>query len=221
MIVLRLVYLFMPVSIVLAFLWAPEASLLEGTGRIIYFHVPVAWVSVLAFLVAGIASIVFLVDREKRFAGLEEKAHASASLGMVFCLLSVVSGSLWARISWGSYWNWDPRELSIVILLSVYIAYFSLRAGLAGNENRGRISAAYLIFAMAMVPLFIFIIPRLSETLHPATIINAERKIHLEEPMRVTLLFCVISFTLLYFYILHLMNRMNRIEKVIQEKELS
>ena len=210
----------MPITIVLSFLWAPPAEILGETSRVLFFHVPIAWVSVLAFLVSGIFSIIYLSDRNKKFVMLEEKSHASATIGMVFCLLTTITGSIWAKMSWGSYWNWDPRETSIVILLLIYIAYFSLRSALANNEARGRICSSYLIFAMVMVPIFIFIIPRMYHSLHPNPIIKPENKIKMETTMRIVLLLSVFTHTLLYFYIFKIMNRISFIEKKLEEDEL-
>lgn len=213
----RLVYLLMPVSVVLAFAWAPPAEGLGETSRILYFHVPLAWVSVLAFLVAGISAVLYLYGGG-RFAHLEEKSHNSAGIGMAFTLLATVTGSIWAKMSWGSFWNWDPRETSIMILLLLYVAYFSLRSALGAHPSRGKIASAYLIFAMAAVPFFVFIVPRIYPSLHPDPIINAERRIHLDERMRITLLLSIASFTLLYYYILQLKNRISAMSRRIEER---
>jgi heme exporter protein C len=209
----------MPVSIILAFLWAPPAQILGEASRIMYFHVPCAWVSTLAFILSGIASIIFIYDKKKRFMLIEEKAHNSAVIGLLFTVLTVITGSMWAKISWGSYWNWDPRETSIVILLLIYIAYFSLRASLENNPNRGRLTSVYLILAMAAVPFLIFVIPRVYASLHPDPIINPQGKINLDPAMRLTLTFTIISFTLLFFYIFNLTNRLTKIMHKIEEKK--
>ena len=123
------VYILMPVAIILAFMWAPSAEILGDFSRIIYFHVPLAWVSVIAFLVSGILSIIHLCDKNREISRLDEKSYNSAAIGLVFAVMTVITGSIWAKLSWGSYWNWDPRETSILILLLIYIAYFSLQIG--------------------------------------------------------------------------------------------
>ena len=213
----------MPVVIVLAFIWAPPAESLGETARLIFFHVPVAWSSFFAFVIAGMYSIAYLFDKEKKFRGLDEKAYNSAVIGFVFTVLAVISGSIWAKMTWGTFWNWDPRETSIVIVLLIYIAYFSLQAAMAGNENRGKIGSSYLIVAMVMMPFFIFIVPRIYLSLHPNTIINAQRKILMDSRMLITLLTSIATFTLLYFYIFQLMNRLAaikiRIEDALHDEE--
>ncbi len=214
-----LVYILMPVSIILAFLFAPPAEILGEASRIIYFHVPCAWVSALAFVISGIASIIFIYDKKKRFTFTDEKAHNSAVIGFLFTVLTVITGSIWAKISWGSYWNWDPRETSIVILFLIYIAYFSLRASLENNPNRGRLTSVYLIFAMAAMPFLVFVIPRVYASLHPDPIINPQGKISLDPAMRLTLTFTLVSFTLLFFYIFNLASRLTKIKHRIEENE--
>ncbi len=217
MFIYRFVFLFMPVVIYMSFMWAPPAAILGDASRIIYFHVPVAWVSVLAFIVAGVQSVIFLISNKNR-REREYMAFNSASAGMVFIILALITGSIWAKLSWGSYWNWDPRETSIVLLMLIYIAYLSLHSSLKNNPNRGSISAVYLIIAMITMPFLVFIIPRLYPSLHPDTIINQEKKIHLEAAMRITLFSSIVTFTLLYGYIYRLMNRITSLEIKLEEK---
>ncbi len=214
----RIAYLLMPVSIYMAFMFAPPAEILGDASRIIYFHVPLAWGSALAFIYSGIVSILHLVDKDKKYMLLDEKAYNSAHVGMLYTILALITGSIWAKVSWGSYWNWDPRQTSITALVLIYIAYFSLWSALSGNANRGRICSSYLIFAMVTVPFFVFIIPRMYPTLHPDPIINPEKKLKLDVSMRITLLTAMVAFTLLYTYLLSLMNRLSRAENTFKDK---
>lgn len=214
---LFIVFILMPVSIILAFQWAPPAEILGESSRIIYFHVPLAIVSTIAFMISGILSIVYLYASKRKLtsqkaeyhSNIEEKAYNSACIGMVFTVLTIITGSIWAKISWGTYWNWDPRETSIIILFLIYIAYFSLRSALEGNPGRGRLTSVYLIFAMLTVPFLIFVIPRVYASLHPDPIINPDRQIHLEFTMRAALIISMISFCFLYIYLFSLANRIS------------
>ncbi len=212
----HLVHLLMPLAIVLAFAWAPAADILGETSRIIYFHVPVAWISVLAFAVAGVCAVLYLRGahdplREARF-------HNSMLIGSYAALLATVSGSMWARLMWGSYWNWDPRETSIVALLLGCVAYLALRAALETNPSRGRISAAYLVVAMTAMPFFVFVVPRIYPSLHPDPLINPDLKIRLDGEMRAALLCSAVAFTLLYLYIFSIMQRISRITITLEER---
>jgi heme exporter protein C len=211
-------YLLMPATILLAFLWVPPAEILGDFSRIIYFHVPLAWVSVLAFLVSGILSIIFIFDKKKSFQGLDDKSYNSAVIGFVFSILTVITGSIWAKLSWGSFWNWDPRETSIVIILLIYIAYFSLHSALAANDSRGKIGSVYLILAMAMLPFFVFLAPRLYDSLHPDTIINPDKQVYLDTKMKITLFISLLSFSVLFAYILDIMNRASAVAKQLEAR---
>lgn len=217
MIICRLVYIVMPVAIYLAIMWAPPAAILGETSRIVYFHVPVAWGAVLAFSVSAVYSILYLRDGNRRWDLLEEKAANAAGIGLLFTILATVTGSLWAKMSWGSYWNWDPRETSIAFLLLIYIAFFSLRSLLHEHPRKGNITAVYLIVAMVTVPFFVFIVPRIRDSLHPQTVINTEQGMQMEPAMRIALLVSVGAFTLLFFYILGLRNRISLLEKRYDE----
>lgn len=216
MFITQLVFILMPISIYLSFLWAPSAVVLGESSRILYYHVPLAWVAVLAFFVSGIFSIVYLYDKDKKFSLIDEKAHNSALIGLLFIVLATVTGSIWSKISWGAFWNWDPRQRAIAFLLLIYFAYFALRIALQDNPLRGKISGAYLIFAMVTVPFFVFILPRMYKTLHPDTIVISENRMQMDPAMRITLLVSIVSFTLLYFYLLQLLNRISYITKKVE-----
>lgn len=211
--ILWLVYALMPAAILTAFLFAPKAAILGHTSRVVYFHVPAAMVSVIAFLYAGIVSIIFLARKNSE--SLSDKACNSAALGLVFAIITTITGSLWAKMAWGSYWNWDPRETSIVILILIYIAYFSLRAALEGKPSREKISSVYLIIAMVVMPFFVFVVPRVYQSLHPDTIINSEGALNMDSSMRIALLVSACAFVFLYAYLLNLKNRLSKIEKDI------
>jgi heme exporter protein C len=152
------------VVIVAAFLYAPPDKALGQAGRVIIFHVPVAWVTVLAFMVSCVHSVLYLRRRRPQD---DLKASSAASLGLVFAILATVTGSMFARITWGSFWNWDPRETSILILLLIYAAYHALRMAIEDEERRGRLSAVYAIVAAVTVPFLVFVVPRVYFSLHP------------------------------------------------------
>lgn len=213
-----LIFFVMPSVIFMALVWAPRAEFLGDASRILYFHVPVAWLSVISFIAAGYNSVMILVSEKKRDER-EYKSYNAAYAGIVFTVLTVITGSIWAKISWGSYWNWDPRETSIVILMLIYTSWFSLYSALKDNVNKTRISSVYLIIAMITMPFFVFIIPRVYPSLHPDTIINADRQIHLDAAMKLTLFTSIGVFTILYGYIFNLMNRISFLELKMEEKQ--
>lgn len=134
--------------------------------RILNLHVPLAWIAVIAYLISMIYSIRYLKKKDFDY---DDKASAAASLGTVFAILATVTGMMWAKYNWGTYWNWDPRQTSIFVLILIYAAYFALRSAIENDESKARLSSVYSIFAFVTVPFLIFILPRLASGLHPGS----------------------------------------------------
>ena len=147
------------------FLWVPEQQGLGNTGRIIIMHVPTAWLSNLAFGIAALYSGLYLWRRRPDD---DDRALAAAEQGLLFAVLATATGSIFAKVVWGSFWNWDPRETLILILLLIYGAYFALRSAIDDRERRQQLAAVYAILAFVTAPLLTFVLPRLAESsLHP------------------------------------------------------
>jgi heme exporter protein C len=166
-----LLWLWIAGVIVAAFL-APLAQGFEGfdgrspqSSRIVFFHVPLAVASFVVFLAAGVASALYLARRAPRF---DRAAHAAVEVGLVFAFLATVTGALWAKVQWGAYWNWDPRQWSIALALAFYGAYLVLRDSLEDAEQQARIGAAYAVLGLAVAPFLYFLLPRTATfSLHP------------------------------------------------------
>jgi len=170
MIVRALLTTWMAVIIIAAFLYAEAAQGFPGeTSRILFFHVPQAWIATLAFLISMIASVLYLAKRNVK---ADYIAQSAAELGFLFCVLATVTGSIFAKATWGSFWNWDPRQTSIVILLMIYGAYFALRSAVPDTERKRVFAAAYSILAFAAVPFLVFVVPRITSSLHPENTMN-------------------------------------------------
>jgi|WetSurMetagenome_2_1015567.scaffolds.fasta_scaffold26422_3 heme exporter protein C len=172
--------------------------------RVIFFHVPMAWLAVLAFFISMIHSINHLRKNDLTY---DTKAYSAAGIGFLFSFLATITGSVWAKFQWGSFWNWDPRETSIFILLLIYGAYFALRSAIDNPEQRAKLSSVYAIIAFVTVPFFIFIMPRIVESLHPDPIINTKGKIHMNSKMLMIFISSLVGFTLLFFWIYNLKIR--------------
>jgi len=192
----------------------PNIPGLEQRARIMFFHVPMAWVTVIAFLVSMVYGIRYLTT--KRLAD-DVRSMSSAGLGFLFCLLATVTGSLWAKFNWGSFWNWDPRQTSIFLLLLIYAAYFVLRTAVESEEKRAALSAVYSIIAFVTVPFFIFIMPRVLPSLHPGSKGDPGGagpiiQMRIDQNMFILFLAALIGFTALFFW---LWSVKVRTEKVI------
>lgn len=192
---------------------------LEQKARNIFYHVPIAWVSVLGFLTALWYGLKYL--RTNDFDN-DLKSVSAAGLGLMFCILATITGSIWAKFNWGSFWNWDPRETSIFILLLIYGAYFALRSALSSDEVRARLSAVYAVIAGLTAPFFIFVMPRLVGGLHPGAQGDSSGstpvvQLHMPVNMRVVFFCSLLGFSLFFFWLWNVRVRAARIEQTMLE----
>lgn len=194
----------------------PTIPGLYDKARIIYLHVPLSWIAFLSFLLSMINSVQYLRKKDLVY---DIRSNSAAEVGFLFTILATITGSLWAKFNWGSYWNWDPRETSIFILLLIYGAYFSLRSAIDNYEQKAKLASVYAIIAFVTVPFFIFIMPRIVESLHPAdTIVDSRGKITMNPVMLSIFLFSLFSFTLLYFWILNVKIRIEKLRFIRIQK---
>src|SRR6185437_12645834 len=152
-------------TIIMGFLGpVPALPILDETIRNLYFHVAMWMAMMIAFIVSVIYSVKYL-----RSNSLVHDIYSLeyARTGIVFGVLGLVTGSIWARWTWGAFWSSDPKQLGAVIALLIYLAYLVLRNSMTDLDKRARIGAVYNIFAFAMLFPTIWIIPRMVESLHP------------------------------------------------------
>jgi heme exporter protein C len=204
--ILKLLLLpYMGAVIVAAFLWPePAQGFLGESSRIVFFHVPCAWTATLAFLVAAGASIAHLRTGSARSDAI---AEAAVRIGLLFAALTLATGSIFSRIMWGAYWNWDPRQSSYLLLLFLYAAYLFLRGAVDDRQRRGRMAAAYALFAGVLMPFLVFVAPRITKSLHPQTIINPEGKILMDTPTKTVFFAALLAFSGLFLWLLSLQSR--------------
>lgn len=201
--------------IVAAFAWAPLVPVLGETTRVLYFHIPAAWVTVLALGWSMVHSLLYLRRRDFEH---DHQAAAAAEIGLLFCVVATVSGALWAKAMWGAYWNWDPRETSIFFLLLTYAAYLALRSAIDLPERRARLAAVYSAIAFVSVPFLIFVVPRIYFSLHPDPIINPRGKLDMDPRIRVVFFALLVGFSMLFFWVQSLRVRVARVEHRIEER---
>lgn len=213
-----LLWLWIGACVVLAYLGAPRMQGFVGGGesaRILFFHVPMAWTSFVAFIAAGVWSVRHLKGREIRH---DLAAGAAIELGLVFCLLATLSGSVWARVEWGAFWNWDPRQVSITLLLLYYAAYLALRGQIVDREVRGRVTGAYAVLGLIVAPFLLFVMPRMFESLHPEPVVNQEMEVGMDPQILWLLLASSLGFTVLFFWVHRLATRLALLEDRSEER---
>ncbi|HSB36169.1 MAG TPA: cytochrome c biogenesis protein [Thermoanaerobaculia bacterium] len=199
----------MAVIIWASFLWArPAENFVGESSRIVFYHVPMAWVATVAFFLAAWHSAVYL---RKRRPESDEAAAAAARLGLVFCVLATVTGAIFARVMWNAYWNWDPRQTSITLLLLVYGAYLGLRGAIEDPERRATLSAAYALVAFVTVPFLMFAVPRMYASLHPDTVINARGKVEMSRDIKTVFFAANLAFLVLFFWLYSLDRKVSRL----------
>src|SRR5262245_1097797 len=195
----------------------PRLNILNETIRALYFHVPMWFGMVLLFLLS-----VFYAIRYLRNPSVENdrKTVAYANVGLVYGILGMITGMLWANYTWGSPWHGDPKQNGAAIALLVYLAYFVLRGSISNPEQRARLSAAYNVFAFAaMIPL-IFIIPRLTSSMHPGSGGNPGFNMYdLDNNMRKVFYPAVLGWILLGIWIATVRVRMRYLEEKILDAE--
>jgi heme exporter protein C len=189
----------------MAFVWAPADMTLGEISRIIFYHIPTAWVAVLGFLGCMIYSIKYLNGRQVKD---DYAAAVWAEIGLLFIMIATVSGAIFANATWGAYWSWDPRQTSIFVLFMIYLAYLALRSAIDDPERRAALSSVYAIIAFVTVPLLVFVIPRLPgiQGLHPDNAIIS-KDLNMDPRMLFVFIAALIGFTGLSLWMFQLKMR--------------
>lgn len=201
----------MAVALFLVFLVAPREAVMGDVQRIFYFHVSAAWVGYLALLVAALASLRYLLRRGRRW---DAVAHSSVEIGLAFITGGILSGSMWARATWGVWWTWEPRLTTSAVLWVIYASYLTLRRTIEERERQARLAAVYAVAGFVAVPVN-FMAIRWWRTVHPLIFDRAGA--HLAPVMLATLIFCVVTFTLLYVSLLSLRLRLQSMADQVQQ----
>lgn len=189
-------------------------------ARIVFFHVPSAILSSICYFVGVFFALIYLMKKmpQKEALDFDAKSAIAMELGFLFCLLATITGSLFAGGQWGSYWNWDPREISIVIMLLLYAAYLVLRSAMAGRPTRrAQLAAVFALVALVPAQYLIWAVPRLIHTsLHPVDVIFEKER--LSFTYRSVLYSSFLAFTLLYIWMSQLRLRAYRLRTRQEEK---
>ena len=195
----------------------PRLNIVNETIRALYFHVPMWFGMVVLFCVSTVYAVQYL-----RNPSIEKdiKSVEFANTGLMLGMLGIFTGMLWANYTWGSPWHGDPKQNGAAISLLVYLAYFVLRGSIENEEQRARLSAVYNIFAFAaMIPL-IFIIPRMTSSMHPGSGGNPGFNMYdLDSKMRMVFYPAVAGWILLGVWIATLRVRVRNIDEKLIDLE--
>ena len=189
----------MLVALYMVFVWVPTEADQGIVQRIFYFHVPCAWVAFASFGLVAIAGIFYLWMGAQIW---DDLGYAAVEIGMLFCSLVLITGSLWAKPIWGTWWTWDSRLTTTFVLWLMYGGYLMLRTIADDTQQIARFAAVIGIVAALDVPVVIVSV-RLWRTIHPAVLVTRQGGHGLEDPrMVVTLLVSLAAFTLLFAWLL-------------------
>ena len=204
----------------MVFFYAPMEAVMGQVQRVFYFHVATAWVGMLGFGVAAVAGIAYLrtADRKWDIVGL-----GAVEVGMAFAFITIVTGSIWARPIWNTWWTWDPRLTTATIMELIYAAYLMLRAGIDDPNRRARFGAVYAIIGFISVPLTFFS-ARLFRTIHPVVIgtnqPGATGGFDMTPRMLQTFLFGLLTFSVIFADLLWHRIRLGKLSDKVEQLKL-
>ncbi len=213
--------LMMIASIVLALGVAPDPVNLvtpveRFAQRIFYFHVPNWWVGFLAYLIAAVAGALYLIRRKERWDAVEV---SSIEIGLAFNTIGLISGSIWARPTWNTWWTWEPRLTTAAIGWLMYVGYLMLRSAIDNPQRRARFAAVYSILAFMDVPV-IFLAIRWWRTIHPVVIGGEAAQgmggFAMGPTIQMVFFVCLAAFTLLYVSLMLLRLRTERLSQRVE-----
>jgi len=195
----------------------PRLDILNESIRNLYFHVPMWFGMTLILTASGIFSIMYL---RKNNEITDFWAVETANIAILFGVLGLLTGMIWANYTWGSPWSNDPKQNASAIGMLIYLAYFILRSSLTDEQQKAKISAVYNIFAFSTFIPLIFILPRLTDSLHPGNGGNPGFNAYdLDSRMRLVFYPAVLAWTLLGWWIVTLRVRVRKIEHQLIEQE--
>ena len=202
-------YLAIMIALYMVFAWVPTERTMGVVQRIFYFHVPSAWVSFIAFFVVCVAGILFLRTGNEYW---DKLALASAEIGVLFITLVLLTGPMWAKPVWNTFWTWDARLTTSFILWLIYVAYLMVRQYTADSERGARFAAVFGIIGFVDVPI-VYMSIRWWRTLHPGAVIAGGKGSGLAPAMLQTLMVSLAAFTILYVTLLRLRLQAGQIEQ--------
>jgi len=206
-------------AFLLVMLYAPIELTMGRVQKVFYFHVAASWTGMLGFLVATVAAIAYLRSGDLKW---DTASLAGIEIGMVFIALGIISGSIWARPVWNTWWTWDPRLTTTLIMELIYAAYLLLRSGLDEPRRRARLSAVYAIVGFISVPLT-FISIRVFRTIHPVLVGSSDPSVGtfaMSPRMQAAFFSSLAAFTILFIALYWHRYRLGLAQDETQQKRM-
>jgi len=204
----------------MVFFYAPTEAVMGNVQRVFYFHVAAGWVGMLSFIVAAIAGIAYLRSSDLKW---DIVGFSSVEIGIAFIFINIVTGSIWARPIWNTWWTWDPRLTTATIMELIYAAYIMLRSGIEDPDRRARFGAVYAIVGVLSVPLTFFS-ARLFRTIHPVVIggndPSAQGTFDMTPKMLQTFMFSLLTFSFIFADLLWHRIRLGRLSEKVEQMKL-
>jgi heme exporter protein C len=192
-------------------LFVVPADRMQGDiQRLMYVHVPAAWLAFLSFFVVFLMSVLYLIQRDLRW---DRVAQSSAEIGVVFTVLTLALGSMWGKPTWGVWWTWDPRLTTTAIMLAIYVGYLAIRSFAEDQDKRARWAAIVGIIGFANVPI-VYLSVIWWRTLHQPP--SSPRSVSPE--ILWTLMLNLGAFTLVYVYLMMRRTRLAKLEGELEQR---
>ena len=193
----------------------PRLNILNETIRVLHFHVPMWFGMIFLFIASVIHAIKYLKNSDPLS---DVFSNQLASIGLAFGVFGILSGMMWAKFAWGEFWSNDPKQNASAISLLIYLAYFVLRSSFQDEQQRNRISAVYNIFAFSLMIPLLFILPRMTDSLHPGNGGNPALSIYdSDSKLRMVFYPAVIGWTLLGFWVSTIAIRLSKTKQRLED----
>ena len=213
--------LVLAVATYMVFIYAPIERVMGPVQKVFYFHVAAGWVGMLGFAAAVVAGIAYLITRKPIW---DLVGLGAIEIGLTFMLINIITGSIWARPIWNTWWTWDPRLTTATIMELVYAAYLMLRQGIDDPDRRARFGAVYAIIGFISVPLTFFSI-RIYRTIHPVVIGGADPTVDgsfsMTPAMGATFAVALVAFSFLFVCLLWHRIRLGQLGARVEQMKLN
>jgi heme exporter protein C len=204
----------------LALVFAPTELVMGNVQRVFYFHIGTAWTALIGFILGAVFSVIYLIKKDLKWDRLQV---AAIEVSMVFFLITIILGSIWARPAWNTWWTWDPRLTTAAVTELIYAAYFMLRQGIDDPDRRARFGAVYALIGGLSAPITFFAI-RFFRTIHPVVIgggnADAQGGFAMTADMRVAFFFALFAFTVIFIDLFWHRVRLGEMQNKVEQMKL-